>query len=197
MVDIAALGLVIDGVELLRGGERVQRADGEDLGLAAGEQARAVDARQNADLGVQRTDLVRGTAVDALALEQPLLDDLLLHFVQADVDLDVPVVRVLFTELLLEVDDSGGQALLADVLVVGVEGVGDLVKTVLAQIVEHLVVDGSLFKGKLRLADGVDDSVDELNNLDVRLMGELDALHEDVFLDFVGLGLDHDDLLVG
>ena len=28
-------------------------------------------------------------------------------------------------------------------------------------------------------------------------MGELDALHEDVFLDLVGLGLDHDDLFVG
>ena len=51
VVDIAALGLVIDGVELLRGGERVQRADGENLRLAAGEQAGAVDARQNADLG--------------------------------------------------------------------------------------------------------------------------------------------------
>ena len=59
------------------------------------------------------------------------------------------------------------------------------------------MVDGSLFKRELRLADGVDDGVNKFNNLDVRLMGKLDALHEDVFLDFVGLGLDHDDLLVG
>ena len=59
------------------------------------------------------------------------------------------------------------------------------------------MVDGSLLEGELRLADGVDDVVDELDNLDVRLMGELDALHEDIFLDFLGLGLDHDDLLVG
>ena len=196
-MDIAALGLVIDGVELLRGGERVQRADGEDLGLAAGEQARAVDARQNADLGVQRADLVRGTAVDALALEQPLLDDLLLHLVEADVDLHIPVVGVLLAELLLEVDDGLGQAGFTDILVVGVERVGDLVQTVLAQIVEHFVVDSGLLERELRLADGVDDGVDELNDVHVGLVGQLDALHEDVFLDLVGLGLDHDDLLMG
>ena len=59
------------------------------------------------------------------------------------------------------------------------------------------MVDGSLFEGELGLADGVDDGVDEFDNLDVGLMGKLDALHEDVFLDLVGLGLDHDDLLVG
>ena len=196
MVDIAALGLVIDSVELLRGREGVQRADGQNLRLTTGEQAGAVDARQNADLGSQRANFVRRAAVDALALEQPLLDDLLLHLVQAHVDLDIPVLGVLLAELLLEVDNSLSQTGLTDVLVVGVERVGDLVQTVLAQIVEHIVVDGSLFKRELRLADGVNDGVDELHDLDVRLMGQLDALHEDVFLDLVGLRLDHDDLLV-
>ena len=156
-----------------------------------------MDARQHADLGVQRADVVGAAAIDALAREQPLLDDLLLHLVEADIDLDVEVLAVLFAELLLEVDDGGGQALFTDVLVVGVEGVLDLVHAVVHEIVEHLVVDGGLLKGELRLADRVDDVVDEFNDLDVRLMGELDALHEDVFLDLLGLGLDHDDLLVG
>ena len=196
MVDIAALGLVIDSVELLRGREGVQRADGQNLRLAAGEQAGAVDTRQNADLGSQRANFVRRAAIDALALEQPLLDDLLLHLVQAHVDLDIPVLGVLLAELLLEVDNSLSQTGLTDVLVVGVERVGDLVQTVLAQIVEHIVVDGGLFERELRLADGVNDGVDELHDLDVRLMGQLDALHEDVFLDLVGLRLDHDDLLM-
>ena len=59
------------------------------------------------------------------------------------------------------------------------------------------MVNGSLFEGELGLADGVDDGVDELDNLDVGLMGKLDALHEDVFFDFVCLGFDHDDLLMG
>ncbi len=43
VVDIPLLRLVVDGVQLLGGGEGVQGADGEHLGLAAGEQAGAVD----------------------------------------------------------------------------------------------------------------------------------------------------------
>ena len=58
VVHIALLGLFPDGVELLGGGKRVERADGEHLRLAAGEQARAVDAGQDADFGSERTDLV-------------------------------------------------------------------------------------------------------------------------------------------
>ena len=197
VVDIAALGLVIDGVEFLRSGEGVQRADGQNLRLTTGEQARTVDARQNANLGSQRANFVRRAAIDALALEQPLLDDLLLHLVQAHVDLDIPVFCILLAELLFEIDNSLSQTGLTDVLVVGVERVGDLVQTVLAQIVEHFMVDSGLFKRKLRLADGINDGVDEFHDLHVRLMGQLDALHEDVFLDLVRFRLDHDDLLVG
>ena len=59
------------------------------------------------------------------------------------------------------------------------------------------MVDSGLLERELRLADGVDDGVDELNDVHVGLVGQLDALHEDVFLDLVGLGLDHDDLFVG
>jgi len=156
-----------------------------------------VDARQDADLGGQRADLIHRAAVDALAVEQPLLDDLLLHLVEADVDLYVEVVAVLFAELLLEVHDGLGQALFADVLVVGVEGVFDLAHAVIAEVVEHVVVDGGLLEGELRLADRLDDRVDELHDLDVRLVGQLDALHEDVLADFLGLGLDHNDLFMG
>ena len=223
VVDIALRLFRIDGVELLRGGQCVERADGQDLRLASGEQAGAVDARQNADLGVERADLVHLAAVDALALEQPLLDDLLLHLVQAHVDLDIPVFCILLAELLLEVDlllhliqadldvdvevlilfgelvgeiaAGRGQALLADVLVVGVEGIFDLVHAIGAQIVEQVVVDGCLFKRELRLANGLDDGVDELHDLHVRLMGDADALEHGALRGFLRLGLDHDDFL--
>ncbi len=86
MVDIALAFLREDGVQLLLHGHRGQGADGEDLGLASGEQAGAVNAGQNGDLSVERTDVVHAAAVHALAREQPLLDDLLLHLVQADLD---------------------------------------------------------------------------------------------------------------
>ena len=129
-----------------------------------------------------------------LALEQPLLDDLLLHLIQADLDVDVEVL-ILFGELVGEIAAGRGQALLADVLVVGVEGIFDLVHAIGAQIVEQVVVDGCLFKRELRLADGFDDRVDELHDLHVRLMGDADALEHDALRGFLGLGLDHDDLL--
>ena len=196
VMDIPLFRLVIDGIELLRGSERVQRADGEHLRLTSREQTRAVYARQHADLGVQRANIVRTAAVHALALKQPLLDDLLLHLVEAHVDLDVPVLGVLFAELLLEVHDRLGDARLADVLVVGVERVGDLVQTVLAQVVKHFMVDGGLLKRELRLADGIDDVVDELHDLDVGLVRELDAVHQDVLFDLLCLGLDHHDLFM-
>ena len=153
-----------------------------------------MDARQNADLGVERADLVHLAAVDALALEQPLLDDLLLHLVQADLDVDVEVL-IFFGELVGEIAAGRGKALLADVLVVGVEGIFDLVHAIGAQIVEQVVVDSCLFKRELRLADGFDDRVDELHDLHVRLMGDADALEHDALRGFLGLGLDHDDLL--
>ena len=57
------------------------------------------------------------------------------------------------------------------------------------------MVDGCLFKRELRLANGLDDGVDELHDLHVRLMGDADALEHDALRGFLGLGLDHDDLL--
>ena len=81
VVHIALLGLLPDGVQLLVGGEGIQGADGQHLGLAAGEQAGAVDPGQHAHLGGQGTDLVLLAAVHAVALQQPGLDDLLLELV--------------------------------------------------------------------------------------------------------------------
>ena len=72
VVHIALLGLLPDGVQLLAGGQGVQRADGQHLRLAAGEQAGAVDPGQHAHLGVQGTDLVLLAAIHAVALQQPL-----------------------------------------------------------------------------------------------------------------------------
>ena len=191
VMDIPLGILGVDGVDLLGGGQGVQGADGKHLGLTAGEQAGAVDSGQHADFGVQGTDFVH-----ALALEQPLLDDLLLHLVQADLDVGVEVF-VLFAELLLEVQTGGGQALLPDVLVGGVQSVLDLIQAVGHQIVQQLVVDGGLLEGELGLADLGHDGVDELDDLHVGLVGDPDALVDDVLGGFLGLGLDHDHLLEG
>ena len=57
------------------------------------------------------------------------------------------------------------------------------------------MVDRSLFKGELGLADLLDNVVDERNDLLVGLVGQLDAAEQDVLGDLVGLGLNHDHLL--
>ena len=67
VVDVALGGLdaeAVDALRLLGGAEREAR---QHLGLAAGEQAGAVDAREHAGLAGDRPDLVGGAAVGAAA----------------------------------------------------------------------------------------------------------------------------------
>ena len=59
------------------------------------------------------------------------------------------------------------------------------------------MVDGGLFEGELRLADGFNDRIDEGDDLLVGLVSQLNAAEQDVLGDFLGFGLDHDDLLRG
>ena len=66
-----------------------------------------MDSGQQTNFSVQGTDIVHATAVHALALEQPLLNDLLLHLVQADFNVGLEIF-VLLTELLLEVQTGSG-----------------------------------------------------------------------------------------
>ena len=196
VVDIT-LGLFFkDGVQLLLHGHGSQGADAQDLGLTAGEQAGAVDPGQHAHFRAQGPDLVHGAAVYALAGQQPLFDHLFLHLVQADFDVLV-IVLVLFGKLLGKVQTGLVQPGFPDVLVVGVQRILDLVQAVFHQIVQHVIVDSGLFKGELGLADGGDDLVDEGHDLLVGLMGDADALQQDVLGDLVGLGLDHDHLFRG
>ncbi len=82
-MDVALGGLdaeAVDALRLLGGAEREAR---QHLGLAAGEQAGAVDARQHADLGGDRPDLVGGAAVGALLVDRDAAaDDALLERVE-------------------------------------------------------------------------------------------------------------------
>jgi hypothetical protein len=65
-------------VDLLLHLEHVQRGDTQDLGLAALEDRRAVHARDDLHLGIQRTDVREAAAVDADALgEDAAAHDLL------------------------------------------------------------------------------------------------------------------------
>src|SRR5581483_10236600 len=75
VVHVAALfleGEVVDALPLLRGAERERR---EDLRLAAREEAGAVGTRVDADLDVDRTDLLRAAPVRPALLDRDLLAD--------------------------------------------------------------------------------------------------------------------------
>ena len=155
-----------------------------------------MDSGQNANLGSQRTNLVHTAAVYALALEQPLLDDLLLHLVEAHLNMGIEVL-VLVGELLGEVQPGGGEPLLPDILVGGIQSVLDLVQAVVHQVVQQLVVDGGLLEGELGLADLGHDAIDELHDLHIGFVGNADGLQHHRLGSLVGLGLDHDHLLEG
>ena len=85
---VAAVLLRGERVELLLHLEHVEGGDAQDLGLAALEQRRAVDARDHADLGVQRPDVGQAAAVDAdLVAQHALADQLLVDRAEGRADL--------------------------------------------------------------------------------------------------------------
>ena len=75
VVHVAALVLereVVDPLPLLG---RAERAEGHDLRLPAREEGRAVRARRDADLGLDRADLLRAAPVGAPLVDRDLLAD--------------------------------------------------------------------------------------------------------------------------
>ena len=192
----ALLFLFPDGVELLGLAESGKSGDGENLSLAAGEQAGAVHHGDNADLSCEGADLVHLASVNALAGEQPLLDDLLLQLVEYLVHV-LHHVGVLFAVLLLNHGDPLVDAGFADVLVIGAHAVLHGLELLLDQHVEQLLIKGSVLVLELGLAYLGDHLVDEVENGLEVLMCLNDALVHDVLGNLIGLGLDHDDLLVG
>ena len=196
MVHIPLLRLLPDGVQLLVGGEGVQGADGKHLGLAAGEEAGAVGPGQHAHLGGQGPDLVLLAAVHAVALQKPLLDDLLLELVGELLQVLVHI-RIFLQILLVPLLDHGVPAGLPDVLVVGVHGGLGLVHEVRHDLVEQLLVEIRVRILKLGLAHLGDHLIDQGDDLLILLMGHLDGLEHLVVGDLVGAGLDHDHLFAG
>src|SRR5207249_11097728 len=75
VVHVAAVALegeVVDALTLLRGAERQQR---HDLRLPTGEEPGAVRARRDADLALDRADLLLRATVGAALLDRQLLPD--------------------------------------------------------------------------------------------------------------------------
>ena len=197
VVHVALLGLVVDTVQHLSLGQSTQSGNGQHLGLATGEETRAVGAGQNADLGAQGTDGVHGTAVHALLVhQQPAADDLLLDLVDQLLH-DGRDLGVLGLELSDDGILNGNHAGVADVLIIGVQSGHDVLLAEGEDLVEHIVIQIAGGVLELGLADVSDDGVDEdqqLLDLGVSLH---DGLEHGVVVHFLGACLDHDHLLHG
>ena len=188
----------LDGIQTLALVEHAERQDGEHLGLTTLEQAGAVNERQVVVLHHDGTNLVDGTAVDALAgLDDHGAHGLLLELLECHGDLALPGGLLLVGEL-------GADGLLQSL---DLTDAGKLVGV--AQGSGHLVVVGE--NALLDLLDGLvervlllDDGAVDLLPLGDELVlglaegskGLLAKLHsgEHVVLgDLLGAGLDHRD----
>ena len=86
--------LLHQAVDDLLVAERAERRDHEGLRLAAGEEGRAVRARQEAGLDRDRPDVALAALVDAAAVERHLAHDLVLGLGEALLDLLQELVAV-------------------------------------------------------------------------------------------------------
>ena len=182
----------VEGVDELLVLAGAQGRDHEGLGLAAGEQRRAVGAGQDADLGDDRADRLQVAAVDARAgVEHVPAHDLRLGLLEGGLDL---LGRILLGALGAEGGHhlrlhgvDGGVALLLDGLGVG----GAQIR--LADL-EHGLLDLGVLGGLevARLLGGLlgeaDDRLD--HRLEV-LVAEHHGAEHHVLGELLGLRLDH------
>ena len=187
------------GVEVLRFLARSERRQAERLRFTALEQAGTVRAGQETDLGRKRADVEVAAAVDALLLvEDGDAERLLLDVVERLRNLERRGVGVLGEDGLLHL---GLQR--ADGLATG--GLGRVVDGGLNAVARDLIGDfldlvangeqrhDALFLARVlgEVALGLDDLLDEADGRNGQRLDEL------VLGQFLGLALDHDDLVIG
>ncbi len=178
----------VDDLLVLAGAEGGNR---QRLGLAAGEQRRAVGARQDADFSADRADGLAVAAVDALAgLHDVAAHDVALEILEqlADqVGLRLVLAADRFLGLLLHVVDLVGAGLLGLLGIGAAQIVGELL-----QLGPHRLLLRALFRQRPWLLGAllgeVDDGVD-----DVLIFGgaEIDGAQHHLFRQLLGLGFDH------
>ena len=188
-----------DRVDLLRVLERGERADAERLRLAAAEHGRAVGAREDADLGGERADVVEPAAVDALAaLEDVLADGLDLEAVLHRAELLVGHLGELRGEVRLH---RGGRLLdgvLAGELAGDREDLGELLAEAGARGVQQVLaarvaVDDVL----LGLAELGAELLLDRDDLRDALLAELERGEEVRLRDLLGAALHHEEAVRG
>ena len=117
MVHISLGIFLVKTVDLLSVAYRTESCNCENLCLTSCEKSRTVNSGEQTNLGSKRTDLVDASAVNTLALIEPVADDLLLELVDALVD-HCDLFGICFIELCVDIVLDRIESFLADVLIV-------------------------------------------------------------------------------
>ena len=173
-----------------------QRDGHQRLGLAAGEQRRAVRARQDAGFDGDGTDLVEGAAIrTAMILDHLVAEDALPERLEALGGFRLLLFGLGFHHALLQ----GRHQRVAFGLVVlfGIQGVGQL----RADFLRDLVVEGLVERRRRELAFGLARQLHQLANagrdLLAALVAELDGAEDLRFGDLLRAGFHHHDAVFG
>ena len=196
VMNITLLLLIVDAVELLRFADRTERGNGQHLCLTARKHTGTVHARQQADLRGQRADLVHFASVDTLLfIEQPAADNELLKLV--DRFINYRCVRLfLVVKLLMDALDNRRQALIAHVLVIGIERGLNIVDCKIPDRVEQLVRDLHRLERELGLADFGLDVLNERDHALDLLVALDDRVEHHIVGNLVRARLDHADYIL-
>ena len=161
MVHIAFAGFAVDAVQHLCLAQRAERSGGQNLRLPAGKEPGAVHTGEKPDLGAKGSDLIHASAVHTLFVnQQPAAHDLLLHLVKQFFHLPRQA-RIFFGEFLHDGVIDGRHAGVTYRLVIGVQRVHQVFLAERKHLVKHIVIQLAGGVVKLRLADLVDNAVDE------------------------------------
>ena len=154
-----------------------------------------MNPRDQADLGRKRADFIELSAVNPLAVvKQPAADDKFLQLIDGLVEL-IGEVGIFRFELLMNIRLDWLETLLADILVVGVEGFANPVDGKFLDLLKKLGIDNHLGIGNLGYADLGFDIGDELRHLGRFLVAGDNRLHHQVLGNLIGGALNHADLV--
>ena len=194
---IALAGYAVNAVKLLRFGHNAESGDGEHLGLTAGEHTGTVHSGKQTDFRRKRTNLVKSASVNALAfVNKPAANNIFLKLIDSFVNFK-NVIGINLVEFFVNRGDDGLQSGVANVFIVGIKGLFDVLDGKIFNCVEKLLGNFDFLILKLRLADFGNDGVYEVYHFDVLFVGSHNCLEHGFVIHFICSGFNHNNLFIG